>query len=870
MADQRITQLTSLPKASVAANDALPVADISASQTKKVTVKDLVDAGLDLVDSSSIDLAKLDQASTTKLGSAAIASAAITPAKLGANSSIAVQGTAPVADNFEGRGFFDSGTNNLRVYTGAGGYQQIVIPTAGIAEAAVTTDRLADGAVTTAKVTALGTTAYADSSITAAKLQDDSVTEAKIATNAVTATQIAPDAVGASELADNAVDTASIQNLAVTTEKLAAESVTTAKIGDAVVTTAKIADASVTTAKLDLADNSIDGAKLIDQSVTAAQLENLAITTQKIADTAVTTAKLADGAITTAKYQSGSIDSAALGLDAVTEEKIVDGAVTYEKIQSVSASDKLLGRASAGAGTLEEIDCTAAGRALLAGATAESQRTSLGLGTVSTVNIITANEVDTQAITAIKLANESTVDLVTTLPASGVFTGQLALNTTNNTLYCWSGAQWVALKAAGSINSIVSDNSGIVNTQITIADDVATVSTSIDNTTAAAQFLAGPTNAAGAVSFRTIAGADLPTPTTSTKGAVVVNGNGLAMVSDTLAIDNVVTASGSEYRLVQYNVNGLVTDGRLIQAGDLPVATDLIAGTVLPGSGLSVTAAGLLNHTNNIAASTGTKVTFDSEGHITGTASLEAVDIPELDASKITTGTFGSAFLAPNSVTAEQLADYGIAKVSETAPTPEFAGQWWINPSDRSAYIWVGTVTPTVNGYWLLVGYGSPTQLNLRFGGTYDANTNTVVTLNQYGTEAGLTVGQPLTAPNSQNNGIYLAVTTAGTGTTPAPAASLAIGDWVLSQGTGANWTKVAVVSGASGTFNDYDILSDGTYFSPNMSGVADVRDALELIWGRVQIASTVQLGVVKESSEVLVDNSTGEMTIGIVDDGSY
>jgi len=42
------------------------------------------------------------------------------------------------------------------------------------------------------------------------------------------------------------------------------------------------------------------------------------------------------------------------------------------------------------------------------------------------------------------------------------------------------------------------------------------------------------------------------------------------------------------------------------------------------------------------------------------------------------------------------------------------------------------------------------------------------------------------------------------------------------------------------------------------------------LLWGRAQIASTVQLGVVLESSEVLVDNTTGAMTIGTVDEGTY
>jgi hypothetical protein len=51
---------------------------------------------------------------------------------------------------------------------------------------------------------------------------------------------------------------------------------------------------------------------------------------------------------------------------------------------TVSATDKLLGRVSAGAGDVEEITCTAAGRAILDDATAADQRTTLGLGTMAT------------------------------------------------------------------------------------------------------------------------------------------------------------------------------------------------------------------------------------------------------------------------------------------------------------------------------------------------------------------------------------------------------------------------------------------------------------------------------------------------------
>lgn len=63
-------------------------------------------------------------------------------------------------------------------------------------------------------------------------------------------------------------------------------------------------------------------------------------------------------------------------------------AVTYAKLQNVSATDKLLGRSTAGAGSVEEITCTAAGRALIDDADAAAQRTTLGLGTLATQSAV--------------------------------------------------------------------------------------------------------------------------------------------------------------------------------------------------------------------------------------------------------------------------------------------------------------------------------------------------------------------------------------------------------------------------------------------------------------------------------------------------
>ena len=73
MADQKITALTELAEADVASTDVLPIADVSASETKKVTVKSLVEQGVDLIDDASIPAAKLASISPSSLGSSSTA-----------------------------------------------------------------------------------------------------------------------------------------------------------------------------------------------------------------------------------------------------------------------------------------------------------------------------------------------------------------------------------------------------------------------------------------------------------------------------------------------------------------------------------------------------------------------------------------------------------------------------------------------------------------------------------------------------------------------------------------------------------------------------------------------------------------------------
>lgn len=62
---------------------------------------------------------------------------------------------------------------------------------------------------------------------------------------------------------------------------------------------------------------------------------------------------------------------------------IANDAVTYAKMQNVSATDRLLGRSTAGAGNVEEIALTAFARSLIDDVDAAAGRTTLGLGTMA-------------------------------------------------------------------------------------------------------------------------------------------------------------------------------------------------------------------------------------------------------------------------------------------------------------------------------------------------------------------------------------------------------------------------------------------------------------------------------------------------------
>jgi hypothetical protein len=492
-------------------------------------------------------------------------------------------------------------------------------------------------------------------------------------------------------------------------------------------------------------------------------------------------------------------------------------------------------------------DLIANGTTLISDATIPSAKILFAAGAIDTAELaasaVETAKINDSAVTAAKLADNSSVTLVSTLPASGDFTGQIALDTDDDKIYVWDGSAWDSVKGAGSINVVNGSTSGIVNITTSTSGDTVTVSTTLDDTTAAKQFLAGPTGAGGTVGYRAIASGDLPTATSSAKGAVAVNGNGLTMSNDEIQIDNTVTAETTEHHLVQYDANGLITAGRVIAASDLPEATSSAKGAVVPGSGLEVASGGTLNHTNSTTAGTYTKVTVDAQGHVTSAVTLAAADIPDLDAAKITTGTFPTARLADDAVTAAKLADQSVTKFGGagatdnvvTFPDGDYKGQFFFDEKNEDLYVYTGESFLPIT---VISG-------NLVNAGTYDASTNLLSSVTTAGSAAGFTNGAALPAPASGNLNYYVVVDTSGTGSGNAPAVALAPPDMLISLGVAGTTFQLIDVSNAIAgqTAANISVVATGNIAATDVQAALQELDTEKLAKAGGTMTGNLELG---------------------------
>ena len=104
MADLRISQLPQLGAAGLQADDVVAIVDISASETKKITAKDLVQSTVALIDAGSIPGDKVTvTVPDGSIGTLQLADGSVTGVKLADNSTAIVASPLPVAGEYIGQ-----------------------------------------------------------------------------------------------------------------------------------------------------------------------------------------------------------------------------------------------------------------------------------------------------------------------------------------------------------------------------------------------------------------------------------------------------------------------------------------------------------------------------------------------------------------------------------------------------------------------------------------------------------------------------------------------------------------------------------------------------------------------------------------------
>ena len=289
MADLRVSDLPPLDAVDVEAVDPLLISDISASESKKIDVKSLTTAGVQLLDDGTIPSSKLayplpnDSVDGDAIIDNSLPGDKIEDGTLNGIDKIE-PGTVDTEQLADGA-VSDPKLERLSVKGGAAG---------AIAVKTITADNLADGSVGADALQPITGDSLADLTVTDAKI--GSVDGSKINADSITAGQIGPGAVGNSELAADAVNS----------DNIIPESIVGGVNGD-------------------IAGDTITEYNLADDSVGADQLQP------------IENESIADGTIGTGKFDETAVDR---GLDLDTGSIGHTNAVTGALHNGISFDDQ--------------------------------------------------------------------------------------------------------------------------------------------------------------------------------------------------------------------------------------------------------------------------------------------------------------------------------------------------------------------------------------------------------------------------------------------------------------------------------------------------------------------------------------------------
>ena len=519
-----------------------------------------------------------------------------------------------------------------------------------------------------------------------------------------------------------------------------------------------------------------------DGTIPGSKIEPDSITSLELAPDSVTDVELADNAVDTAAIQNKAVTQEKLADDAVGTDQLADGAVTGDKLADGAVGTAQIADRSIPAIKLEQNTLTAE----------EIAPNAIGASELAD-NAVDTPAVATDALATRHYQNESVTNEKL---ADGIDGGKLV-----------DGSVPGSKIEEGSLSGDALDE----------------VPLSKLPDCAYQQFVAGqPTG--GHPVYRNIISGDLPTGTTTERGAVSVPPAGGLEVDSNGAVSIGNSVSPATHPVITYDANGLVTAGRGLTSSDLPSGSGSEVGAVKPGNGLSVRNDGTLDvipatqvsiggviqsdgisiasdgkisqALTGVVAATYTKVTVDAMGNVVTGAQLETADLPPIDGNEITIDNINGANIANRSLQRIKFADYAISFIQEDPPPIDtdtvHIGCLWFSESTSRLSMWNGNS-------WFPVGIGRLSMENLRYCGVFNADTGLITGITKYGTEAGLAEGNPIPDATDELTGVYLVCETAGMNVDVSSGVDYAPGDWCLCNGATAGWVKIEVLAGGGG-----------------------------------------------------------------------
>ena len=665
MADLKISQLPSVAEQDIAGVDEIPLNDVSASQTSKVAVKDLIERGFALADAGSIPATLLAALPNNSVTAASIDGKAITRNQILDNTIQAGQIDANTITSNE------IATNSLTnvlapgsvssteldaLSVGTTELQLLAVGNAQVADTSLTYAKLnlADGDIPGAKINTLDGSKIVDTSIGNAKISDvdgskivdGSISYAKLDSNDIARGLSIDSTAGTLGIANN-ISSGTFAGISYSAQGLITSVATTIPATDL-----PIADASNlggikigtglsivnTSGVVSISAGGITASNLATDSVATSSIQALAVTDAKIND--ISGSKITAGTITYDKLDPNDLDRG-LNIDETAGTIGINNSVTGGASQKGGIIYNALGLITGKLDTIASADLPTADANNL-GAIKIGTGLAIANGVVS---------IDSSSIEASNLADDA------------VETANIKdLNVTDGKIAGVSGAKITA----GTVTYDKLDSADVGR------------GLSIDNTAGdlgiANSITAG---SAGAVSFnqfglitstRTIPGSEIEPATTSTTGAIQI-GSGLSVNSSGEASVSGVTAA-----MVDTSSVGRGLD---ISGGTIGIASSLSSSGTFAGIGFS--AQGVITSVDSVIPST--------DLPIAGTASsgIGCVYVPTGSGLALDTSTgalsvdssgFGTAQIGDLAVTTAKLADLSVtnAKVNDVSGSKLSAG----------------------------------------------------------------------------------------------------------------------------------------------------------------------------------------------------